>query len=162
MYKIFFKRFIRREYKHLMTCLISQVIFRINYEQKLWQKIFVHKTINYIYVFLALYNDLKNGWHSQPNDSYLLFIAKSRHLAGLAILDPVHLCGKYRSPLPRRSWMTCKRGQSPRYLQPFCSWNNGKFPANAPLCSSRRGVGVYTDWCINLPLSTPPWSILIF
>ena len=29
-------------------------------------KIFVHKTINYIYVFLALYNDLKDGWHSQP------------------------------------------------------------------------------------------------
>ena len=45
---------------------IGQVIFRINYEQKLGQKIFVHKTINYIYVFLALYTDLKDGWHTQP------------------------------------------------------------------------------------------------
>ena len=49
-----------------MTCLIGQAIFRINYEQKMRQKIFVHKTINYIYVFLALYNDLKDGWQTQP------------------------------------------------------------------------------------------------
>ena len=62
---IFFKICIRREYKHLMTCLIGQVIFRINYEQKLWQTIFVHKTVNYIYVLLALYNDLKDEWHTQ-------------------------------------------------------------------------------------------------
>ena len=41
--------------------LISQVIFRINYKQKPWEKIVVHKTINYIYVSLALYNDLKDG-----------------------------------------------------------------------------------------------------
>ena len=35
--------------------------------------------------------------------------------------------------------MTCKRGQSPRYLRPFRSSNNGKFPANAPLCPGRGG-----------------------
>ena len=42
--------------------------------------------------------------------SYLLFMAKNRHLTGLAILDPVHLGEKYPGPLPRCSWMTCKRG----------------------------------------------------
>ena len=57
---------------------------------------------------------------------HLVFMAKSRHLAVLAILDPVYLGGKYPGPLPRCSWMTCKRGQSPRYLQPFVpAWQEG-------------------------------------
>ena len=64
--------------------------------------------------------------------------------AELAILDPVHLGGKYPGPLPRCSWMTCKRGQSPRYLRPFRSSNNGKFPANAPLCPGWGGGGGVT------------------
>ena len=46
--------------------------------------------------------------------------------------------------------MTCKRGQSPRYLLPFRSSNNGKFPANAPLCPGRGGAGVYIDWCVRI------------
>ena len=81
-------------------------------------------------------------------------MAKSRHLAGLAILDPVHLGGKYPGSLPRCSWMTCKRGQSPRYLRPFRSLNNGKFPTNALLCPGAGGggdAGVYIDWCIASP-----------
>ena len=69
--------------------------------------------------------------------------------AELAILDPVHLGGKYPGPLPRCSWMTCKRGQSPRYLRPFRSSNNGKVPANALLCPGRGGAGVYIDLCIT-------------
>ena len=73
---------------------------------------------------------------------YLIFMAKSRHLAGLAILDPVHLGGKYPGPLLRCSWMTCKRGQSPRCQRPFRSSNNGKFPTNAPLCPGGGGEGV--------------------
>ena len=72
--------------------------------------------------------------------------------AELAILDPVHLSGKYPGPLPRCSWMTCKRGQSPRYLRPFRSSNNRKFPANAPLCPGwgGGGGGGHIDWCINV------------
>ena len=68
---------------------------------------------------------------------------KSRHLSGQAFLDPVYLGGKYPGPLPRCSWMTCKRGQSSRYLRPFRSSNNGKFPANAPLWPG-RGVRGFT------------------
>ena len=73
------------------------------------------------------------------------------HLARLAILDPVHLGGKYPGPLPCCSWMTCKRGQSPRYLQPFHSSNNRKFPTNTPLCPDWESAGVYIDWCIRVP-----------
>ena len=65
--------------------------------------------------------------------------------------DSWHFDGKYPGPIPRCSWMACKRGQSPRYLRPFRSSNNGKFPANAPLCPGRGGgggAGVYIDWCI--------------
>ena len=46
--------------------MIGRVILRINNEKKPGQKIFVHKRINYIYVFLALFKDLKDGWHTQP------------------------------------------------------------------------------------------------
>ena len=35
--------------------------FQNKLQAKPWEKIFVHKTINYTYVFLALYNDLKDG-----------------------------------------------------------------------------------------------------
>ena len=47
------------------------------------------------------------------------------------MFHPVHLGGKYPGSLPRRSLMVCKSCQSPRYLRPFLSSNNGKFPANA-------------------------------
>ena len=85
----------------------------------------------------------------RKNGGLLVVWAKSRHLAGLAILGPVHLGGKYPGPLPRCSWVTCKRGQSPRYLRSFRSSNNGKFSANAPLCPGRGRAGVYIDWCIK-------------
>ena len=34
--------------------------------EKMRQKIFVHKRINYIYVLLALFKDLMDEWHTQP------------------------------------------------------------------------------------------------
>ena len=43
---------------------------------------------------------------------------------------------KYSGPLPRWTWMAYK---SRRSL--FRSSNNGKFPANAPLCPAERGGG---------------------
>ena len=63
---------------------------------------------------------------------------------------------KYPGLLPRCSWMTGKRGQSPRYLRPFRSSNNGKFPENALLCPG-RGVRGFTLTCALLkinPVST--------
>ena len=88
-------------------------------------------------------------WRPTPGQSSVGTHRNTSVLAGLAILNPVHVGGKYPGPLPRCSWMTCKRGQSPRYLRPFRSSNNGKFPANAPLCPGRGGAGVYIDWCIR-------------
>ena len=70
-------------------------------------------------------------------------------LANTKNIYSVHLGGKYPGLLPRCSWMTGKRGQSPRYLRPFRSSNNGKFPANALLCPGRGGAGVYIDLCIT-------------
>ena len=66
---------------------------------------------------------------------------------------------KIPRPLPRCSWMVCKRGQSPRYLRPFRSSNNGKFPANAPLCPGRGGAGAYIDWCITFLFMN--WQITV-
>ena len=77
-------------------------------------------------------------------------------LANTKNIYSVHLGGKYPGLLPRCSWMTCKRGQSPRYLRPFRSSNNGKFPANALLCPG-RGVRGFTLTCALLkinPVST--------
>ena len=77
-------------------------------------------------------------------------------LANTKNIYSVHLGGKYPGLFPRCSWMTGKRGQSPRYLRPFRSSNNGKFPANALLCPG-RGVRGFTLTCALLkinPVST--------
>ena len=53
-----------------------------------------------------------------------------------------------------------KRSKSP--IPAALSLVKQKSPCKCPAMSRPGGAGVYIDWCINLPLSTPPKSILIF